>query len=696
MSSQANPLSMQDPYAAFGGAAITAQQPKAADPYATFGGSIITSSAAPMTPQGGPSPDATTLARNQAAAAGEEERLKYMSQMPWYENAAPLHAELQGAWENLKGVGSAVSGTAKQAFDLWKAGVAGDYGPAFQDVKQQVKPMVAEVMQHPEEGLAAPVMGMIRPMIEGAKKNPQRALGQLEGMALVGKVADIPTEGTDAISPSISKVLRSKAEYLKDADLVRNAGYQSASAKIMDTLRNMRKSAGGAFERIGDLDEARSGLEGKAGSIPTRDIFPGIQSAQEVYNAAGRVSTAVNKIINEAEQFGGTNISWRTAQALKSDIGDAADMVTDAKQRAVLTDTLDSLDKKLAERAGELGVKKLYQNAKGVYATAKNYAENPDSPIHKLLVSPNSGSFFRVLGDPDNSATLRQAEADLGQYGLSKGWFDKLAKNYELVHRYIESSGQTGIAGIFRNVYRRPLVGGLGYLGGREAAMELHAPTFFGGLLSASGAATIADKIAIANKLAELGVPEVVPRIPFISSDSIDSAAPAPKPPKPPTSGGATIGEQLAAKGQPIPMPSAEPISPAEKADLEQAAGRPLTDAQARQLILRQRTNAAVADMLAGRRYSIEPGAEQMQGGLEPGESIEIGEPHENMSGGNAVSLESKGAEAAGQKARMVDARTGKVLHPLNLHEVRAGEVHPSPGKAIELYDPTTKRWYRY
>lgn len=117
-----------------------------------------------------------------AAAAGEEEKIKQS-----YKGPASVGDEARSAWGQIKGIFDDMYGVAKVGTHLVEAGVEGNPKPAIKDAWNQIRPMIDEEMEHPEEGLLAPVISQFRPLADLAKTDPSRAMGQLEGMALLSK-----------------------------------------------------------------------------------------------------------------------------------------------------------------------------------------------------------------------------------------------------------------------------------------------------------------------------------------------------------------------------------------------------------------------------------------------------------------------------------------------------------------------------
>ena len=274
-----------------------------------------------------------------------------------------------------------------------------------------------------------------------------------------------------------------------------------------------------------DADIAARGIN-KAG-IDTKPFTKGLDEAQNIYRQVGQKMPGVDTVANRISQWGGTKITFEQAKQLRTDVGGIMEHATGA-QREILSSTYDDLTDAMKTRAESLGQTKQFNAYNKIHSVIRDYQNH--GLLGNLLTAKDSGAFYNEIAKRGNRASILKLQNTLKDYGLQPDALDASLNDVKSLHQFLESHNAGSFIGIFRKLSQHPVGGGLGFAVGGLTGNYL--TRIFG---TWAGAA-LAERIAVIRALDKLGVPIET------GSDIGDAAKVLPK--------GATIGEQMAAKGQ--------------------------------------------------------------------------------------------------------------------------------------------------
>lgn len=486
---------------------------------------------------------------------------------------------------------------------------------------------------------------------EGAAKLPGDIAALPETLSkLKNTVLDAPRVIRTITTPAGRESLTAAASALRD----------SVHAKTLQAINVAADTLDSHISRlVRGIDESDlADLKTHPGAgIDTKPLTKGIEEAQNVMRQVGQKMPSADAVANRLNQFMGMKLSFEEAKQLRTDIGSALDKSYGA-QRAIISRVYGDLTDALRNRADQLGMSKEFAAYNKLYAANKDYFEN--GIIRDLEASKNSGQFFRTLDNKGARAAIINVEKDLGQYGLAKDFLQNSLKSVRTLHDYLEDPTQQNLFGIIRKAMRHPVATVPAFILGKNFG------GFYGGAIGALITYNLAERLAVMRAIERLG------GAPEIGGKFGEAANVVPR--------GASIGEQMAAKGQepltpqsfggsngtggqPGPSPHSTDaglpeLHPEEQATLESQAGRPLTTEEAQRLRVQNAKSSAVQDMLAGNRHTVEE-VESMR--REPVKT--------NGSGESSASLEAqireKSMTGKGEHYISVDTRTGQET-PLN------------------------------
>lgn len=375
------------------------------------------------------------------------------------------------------------------------------------------------------EGRGAEAVGTATPTafadVEGVRNLPKTFAaikrGALATPAIIRSVAT--SAGRRALMDSASAVRDTLAARTQQ---VLRAAADTAHSHVSRLVRGINEAD--------EADIAEKGVE-KVG-IDTRPMLKGLNEAQSIYRQVGQKMPGADIVAEHLNDFGGSRVSFETAKQLRTDVGAAMEHATGA-QKAILSSTYNDLSDALADRASKLDMSKQFDAYNKIHSVLQDYQKH--GLLGKLLTTKDSGQFYDDIAKRGNRASIIKLQNTLADYGLQPDALDASLASVKDLHKYLQSGNAGSFIGIFRKIAEHPVGGVLGLIGGGLAGNYL--TRMFG----AWAGSALAERIAVVRALEKLGVdvPEAT------ASDIGEAAKVMPK--------GATIGEQLAAKGRELP-----------------------------------------------------------------------------------------------------------------------------------------------
>ena len=358
------------------------------------------------------------------------------------------------------------------------------------------------------------------------------------------------------------------------------------------------------YNGINAADEADITERGlKVAGISTKPLLEGIIEAKNQLQQVGQRMPAAQGIESRISALP-ERLTFEQLKQLRSDLNELYPTGSNA-QKAIFARTMDKITDVMKTRATGLEQPAQFAAANKIWQVLESNRES--GPLGKILSAKDSGELFSYLFKRGVQAKLKILENTLAPYGLSPEIFENTGKAVQGIHNFIEHPISEAVFGIFRKAIQHPIATIAGFEGGGIMG------GWYGRIAGAWAAASMAERITVLNALKHLGIE------PDFTSLIAKESQVLPKAPLPklPVKGGATIREQLTAKGRPTPvvsgapiraeeLPAPSPFNPAEKAELEQQAGHALSDDDAIRLLKANRSRDAVSDQLAGNKHTIE------------------------------------------------------------------------------------------
>ena len=225
-------------------------------------------------------------------------------------------------------------------------------------------------------------------------------------------------------------------------------------------------------------------------------------------------------------------------------------------QKAILASTYGDLSDAMAARADDLGLSKQFDAYNKIHSVLQDYQKH--GLLGKLLDAKDSGQFYDEIGKRGNRAAILKLQNTLADYGLQPDTLDASLADVKDLHKYLQSGTAGSFIGVFRKLAEHPVGGGLGLLAGGAAG------NYMTRIFGAWAGAALAERIAVVRALEKMGID-----VPAATESEMGAAS------KVVPKGGASIGEQLAAKGQAPPkitMP--EDVTSARRAEMQTSSSK--------------------------------------------------------------------------------------------------------------------------
>ena len=378
-------------------------------------------------------------------------------------------------------------------------------------------------------------------MIEGIPKTIAAAKnGILASPAIIKSIAT--PAGRRALLDSASAVRDTMAARTQQ---ILHASSDAAASHVSRLVRG-----------INEADEADIATKGLAKSgIDTRPMTKGLNEAQGIYRQIGQKMPGADLVAKRLSDLGGTRVPFEMAKQLRTDVGAAMEHATGA-QKAILASTYGDLSDAMAARADDLGLSKQFDAYNKIHSVLQDYQKH--GLLGKLLDAKDSGQFYDEIGKRGNRASIIKLQNTLADYGLQPDTLDASFADVKDLHKYLQSGTAGSFIGVFRKLAEHPVGGGLGLLAGSAAG------NYMTRIFGAWAGAALAERIAVVRALEKMGID-----VPAATGSEMGAASKvAPK-------GGASIGEQLAAKGQAPPKVSGtEDVMSARRAEMQTSASK--------------------------------------------------------------------------------------------------------------------------
>lgn len=372
----------------------------------------------------------------------------------------------------------------------------------------------------------------------------QRILSGLGEMAggVAGAVKGAPkytTMKSDAAAFKAEQQAKS-AQTIRGLQQVRDAGMRELRHNVLESVNNAEEQGVKAnVEKISAADTADIEKRGlRAAGIDVSDLSKEIELARDIYQQAGQATPRAD-IIGKRLANMPDKLTFEQAKQLRSDIYSAQKIA--GPQAGILGKAYATLSDMMEKRARELGLPNAYANYNDTFRSlhsegAKTVDTSLAPVIKDLAETPSEKLYDYIKAHPGQFDELQRS---LQKFGLKPDIINKSVQDFDKAASYIKNAGQNaGFVGVLRSIIKRPL----------RAIAAYHVGHLAGGFAGGYVALSLLNDIAEhAEALAELkrlgGAPgprDLLPQRP-------------PDVPKAPVSGGATIGEQLAAKGASVP-----------------------------------------------------------------------------------------------------------------------------------------------
>lgn len=254
-------------------------------------------------------------------------------------------------------------------------------------------------------------------------------------------------------------------------------------------------------QRVGQLknDIAAADYQKGGQGIPVADLWETVKDTAERYKAGG-ADTPKFKQASQSVMQKGPYLTWKELDDLKSEVGSAWNKTADGTRDSGATNSLlEQINKKLGERAGEVGRDSQFKAYNDLWSTLKGYEEK--GAMGKLLNAQNGASFFDVLRDPANKAELSRTVNSLSKFGLPEDFSSSLVKSHSPLHDYV-SEGNTFSK--LRMVAQHPTTAIPGIALGTAAGSAIGMP-FIGGAAGALASVKGAARWRAASAISKLG-----------------------------------------------------------------------------------------------------------------------------------------------------------------------------------------------
>lgn len=404
--------------------------------------------------------------------------------------------------------------------------------------------------------LDAETIGRIPKTVEAVKNLPQT-------------LSNLKSTAVKSFGPGALKEMRIQAAAARDLSANSEAERLAAAGSLL------KEHAQSLVNDIGNEDLAElqeRGVEG--GSISAskslnalrivkdklqqiNQSMPKVQSIERLYGELPQTDTGlIDGILGKYR--GGimtepADVTFEQARQLRGAISEVYDKASASEQK-ILAQASDELRSQMSNRADELGLKPQFDAYNKMFSTLFDHRDN--GLLGKLLEAPDSKTFYGLIEDSNNAAKIKQLESMLEPYGYEAKSLENSLDRVRTLHEFLKNPSSSSFIGILNKIRRYPKSTIAGMVAGGQAP----GLGWYGRLGGAWLASNMAERLAVVRTLENLGIDTSKALGNPLESESgiLPGGArgpAAPNPGAPPVSGGATLAEQMAAKGQTLLKP---------------------------------------------------------------------------------------------------------------------------------------------
>lgn len=399
-------------------------------------------------------------------------------------------------------------------------------------------PLLARIGDNFSNGDIAGALGGLTQLVPAFLGAPEETSPLSEtGAALRDTgVAEIPAK-SGALSTAAKVIGKNRPIAESQVSNALDNFWQDTRQDLTDAMKQTRQGIGGAAGTIVAADK----IESPAGSIPTDSLLDAIKTAEDVHGKAPVNDKAVQNVLENVIEK--KTLSLDEAMQLRSYLGSAM-KDSPSHSQAIIAQARNAFTQAIDSRVSELDslydtdqFSKTWNNFNKRYA---EFAKSSEGVLQLLKDAKNGKEFSAILNSKPFRSQLNLAMAQMREAGLSPELLERWKEISKPLAKIIRDD--QGFMGMIGAAKEHPIVGSAEYAA---------TPSRFGWIFRMMGiakTAEILDRIKAMQTVLDNGLDTSL-RVtekegnPPNPNEPLSSIPPRPK-------GGATIGEQMSAKGQ--------------------------------------------------------------------------------------------------------------------------------------------------